>query len=445
MAGLASKLVHLLPGAKPTAPAKLLTVAINNSKICKAGMYSRTSGQMEERMKPWDYKKWGYGYKFQVTEGTTKRFNDNTKVIVVEGPPGLEKTKFAKELAEEFGMLYVPGVSMEDWYINSYGYDLRDLDWQFHYNKNKSFDEKKFAQDPQGGHNGLDRMQLTLQQMRAFSYNDFLTHLFNTGQGVVTEKSPFSEHVFIEAAHKMGWVDRTSRVLYYKRRMQVLQHLLRPNIIVYLDAPTDVVQAKIRERSKTTHPWEANSPVFENTGYLNMVYEEKMKNVYLKDAAQYSKVLTYNWSEGGDTEVVVEDIERLQLEYFDKYDKQQGDWRQHKEDGYSMLRRRYTEREWINGAIDSVEYLDADNVTLTAEEMIEFCNVACKLPGNMHAEGYNEDTGEKASWFHSGRPKESAAYGFDPTGIDHQEMHMYFNERKQRKANGDANWWNFQV
>ncbi len=28
-------------------------------------------------------------YAPQVTEGTTKRFNDNTKVIVVEGPPGI--------------------------------------------------------------------------------------------------------------------------------------------------------------------------------------------------------------------------------------------------------------------------------------------------------------------------------------------------------------------
>ena len=44
-------------------------------------------------------------------------------------------------------------------------------------------------------------------------------------------------------------------------------------------------------------------------------------------------MLTYNWSDEGDTEVVVEDIERLQLEYFDKYDKQQSDWRRYKEVG----------------------------------------------------------------------------------------------------------------
>jgi hypothetical protein len=39
----------------------------------------------------------------------------------------------------------------------------------------------------------------------------------------------------------------------------------------------------------------------------------------------------YDWSEGGDTEVVVEDIERLNMDYWDKYDKQQKDWRMHTE------------------------------------------------------------------------------------------------------------------
>ena len=53
-----------------------------------ANIYSKSSGQLEERRKPWDYKKYGYNYFFQMTEGTTKRFNDNTKIIVVEGPPG---------------------------------------------------------------------------------------------------------------------------------------------------------------------------------------------------------------------------------------------------------------------------------------------------------------------------------------------------------------------
>ena len=108
-------------------------------------------------------------------DGTTKRFKDNSKLVVVEGPPALDKTKFAKgrvlfscvpifdlfispELADEFGMLFVPGFTMEDYYINAYGYDLRELDFVFKYTRNKSFDEKLFAQDPTANDHGLDRM-----------------------------------------------------------------------------------------------------------------------------------------------------------------------------------------------------------------------------------------------------------------------------------------------
>jgi len=43
-------------------------------------------------------------------------------------------------------------------------------------------------------------------------------------------------------------------------------------------------------RAKTTHPWEKNSPVFENRDYLNLVYEDLMKNQYIKTASASSRV-----------------------------------------------------------------------------------------------------------------------------------------------------------
>ena len=58
-------------------------------------------------------------------------------------------------------MLYVPGFTMDDFYINAYGYDLRELDFVFKYTRNKCFDEKLFAQDPTANDHGLDRMLYT--------------------------------------------------------------------------------------------------------------------------------------------------------------------------------------------------------------------------------------------------------------------------------------------
>merc|ERR1712109_172883 len=79
---------------------------------------------------------------------------------------------------------------------------------------------------------------------------------------------------------------------YFKLRDLMMCEILRPNLIVYLDAPVDVVQRKIRERAEKTHPWEKNSPVYENTGYLNHLYNDLFKKQYLQEAGIHSYVLT---------------------------------------------------------------------------------------------------------------------------------------------------------
>jgi hypothetical protein len=43
---------------------------------------------LEPRLKPWPYETIGFNYLFHLIDGTTKRFNDNSKMVVVDGPPG---------------------------------------------------------------------------------------------------------------------------------------------------------------------------------------------------------------------------------------------------------------------------------------------------------------------------------------------------------------------
>jgi hypothetical protein len=41
-------------------------------------------------------------------------------------------------------------------------------------------------------------------------------------KGIVTEKSPYSEHVYVEAAYKQGWIAKTSRTYFYKVKFSVV-------------------------------------------------------------------------------------------------------------------------------------------------------------------------------------------------------------------------------
>lgn len=447
MAALATRLgqASLTGLNNVTASSKLLAVTAVNNKVSKNNIYSKTSGMIEPRKKPWPYKTLGFNYWHSLMDVTVNRFNDNSKLIVVEGPPALEKTKFAKELADELDMVYVSGANMEEFYINSYGYDLRELDHLWSFEKNMSFDEKKFAQDPTAYNGGLDRMQYELMHMHYCKYVDALAHIFNTGQGIVIEKSPHSEFVFTEACYKMGWIDKLSRMYMNKIRRQAVQTLLRPNLIIYLDAPVEVVQQKIRERSKTTHPWEKNSPVYENTEYLKLLYDDLMKKQYIKEASIGSRVLMYDWSEGGETEVVVEDIERLNMDYFDKYDKQQEDWRMLTEDNYSKARIIYTNRRYKDRNFN-VEFLDNDRIRRTADEYLEFQFNAHKVPGNKYIKGFNEDLGDGSSLI---RPflkmvhRDDVYYKLDALHIDNDRWTEYERAREAKKEAGQEKWWQF--
>jgi cytidylate kinase len=46
-------------------------------------------------------------------EGTTKRFDENSKIIVVDGNIGTDKVTVAKKIAEEFDMLFLPWFLMK--------------------------------------------------------------------------------------------------------------------------------------------------------------------------------------------------------------------------------------------------------------------------------------------------------------------------------------------
>lgn len=76
-------------------------------------------------------------------DGTLQRLNENSTVIVVEGPPAVGKSAVARALAEELEMKYFPMVTSDSYYINRYGYDMRQLDSKLPPNL-QSFDENAF-------------------------------------------------------------------------------------------------------------------------------------------------------------------------------------------------------------------------------------------------------------------------------------------------------------
>lgn len=68
---------------------------------------------------------------------------------------------------------------------------------------------------------------------------DSLAHLFSTGEGVVLERSAYSDFVFVEALYRHQLITQLS----YKGLMDIrgnsIHELMRPHLVIYLDVPVD--------------------------------------------------------------------------------------------------------------------------------------------------------------------------------------------------------------
>jgi len=345
--------------------------------------------------KPFPYKTKDYNYFAALFEKTTWRFDENSKLIVVDGAHAIGKSKFAQELAEELDMVYYAYPRAEDFLINSYGVDLRQYN-EYMLPINKTYDDKDFARNPVGPVEGsADRYHIDIFREKYRNHIHALRHIFNTGQGVVMEGTPYNDYAYFDAAYHQGWIDRESRVLYKEMCRMCMHLLMRPNLYVYLDAPVDVVMKNIQDRG---NEWDKNSPVWTNKRYLTDIYNELKQN-FLKEQQTYSRVLVYDWSEPGDIEIVVEDIEALNFDYLEETDEQQKDWRLCTEERYQIARQRYCnkhERTKLFQQMGNVgRQYGCVHLWKEPDEQQQLEDVMAWIKSERYKPGYNPQMGDK--------------------------------------------------
>lgn len=277
----------------------LATQSVAQRNISSKAM--RQGLPIEPKPAPFPYKEKRYNFWRALFDPTTSRFDENTKLIVVEGPPAAGKGALAQELAEQFDMAYFKAPTMNDHYINDYGYDFRKEDHLLP-ESCKSYDENDFLKNPTAS-NGAKaaRFQLMKYELRYQRYLEALAHILNTGQGVVTDRSPYSDLVYIAAMYETGIVSRngkenpivdesnsykTSRIYfryvvynhYHKVRNNSLPALWRPHLVIYLDVPVAETRRRIEARNR---PHENTSKATTET-YLQSL-EDSYKKSFLKD------------------------------------------------------------------------------------------------------------------------------------------------------------------
>ena len=307
-------------------------------------------------------------------------------MIVVEGPIAAGKSAFAKDLAAELDMHYVEQPTLDDIYINPYGFDMRKLDPELPVNT-RSFDVKNFCLTPNG--RNVAQFQIRMFMLRYSAYVDALAHILSTGQGVVCNRSPYSDFVFLEAMFKHGYLSKGARSVYYDLKAHTITEIMKPHLVVYLDVPVAKVKENIKKRGID---YETKSAVFSDQ-YLTDI-ENVYKQRYLKEITQHAELLVYDWTNGGETEVVVEDIERIDFDRFDHYDPKMKDWRLANEWEWCEMRMRFTIEKCDLMNYFNVPRFDVPELTTNPDDAKKWHEKWFNAPGMKFRYGFNKDMGD---------------------------------------------------
>lgn len=373
--------------ASPLSNPAILNPEVKIVRTITSKLFKIVNPDDNPKPKPWPYKEKKYSFLHQFVDKTSSRFDENSKIIVVEGPIAAGKSAFAKQLADDLDMLYMPEANLDMVYINDYGFDLKSLDNQLP-ERCKSFDIKNFLMNPR--HAMVAPFQVDQYCIKFCQYIDALAHLLSTGQGVILDRSCFSDFVFAEAMYSQGYLSKGAHAAYYDVRRRSIEEVLRPHLVIYLDVPVAKVQENIQRRNI---PSEIKSAALTKE-YLTAM-EKSYKQKYLKDISEHSELLVYDWSDGGDPEVVVEDIERIDFDSYDEQSPQMKDWVFEHEEDWAYIRRKYCNEKEELMALTNAPMFHVPEMLMDPEEADLWDHTWANAPGHRYADGFNADMGDK--------------------------------------------------
>ncbi|KAL7881392.1 hypothetical protein AOLI_G00082400 [Acnodon oligacanthus] len=336
----------------------------------RAGAAVRTAGIHTSTVRNLRYGWWAYA----LGERTTPRFTENSKIFCIDGNLASGKGALAQKLADKLGMLYMPEPDVH--YLDKMTSEKVPLDASF--NGNCSLE--KFYVDPKASDGNSYRLQSWMYLMRLLQYTDAIEHLLTTGQGVVLERSPFSDLVFVEAMFKQGYIRKECVDHYNEVKSVSLCEFLPPHLVIYVDSPAEEVQKKLKASGKS---YLQNVPI----DYLKSI-ETSYKKTFLPKISEESEVLAYNTTQAQDIERVAEDIDYLKFE--------KGSWIEQDDVTFHHMRMLVEDKQRVANMTAIPRYIP--EVTIGAHEFDKGFYSFKSLPGKRYAEGYNEDVGDKGIW-----------------------------------------------
>uniref|UniRef100_A0A2K5QGR2 NADH dehydrogenase [ubiquinone] 1 alpha subcomplex subunit 10, mitochondrial n=1 Tax=Cebus imitator TaxID=2715852 RepID=A0A2K5QGR2_CEBIM len=324
-----------------------------------------TSAQRKLRYGMWNY---------LLGERISKRMTERSIVITVDGNICSGKGRIAKEIAEQLGLMHFPEACIH--YAELTRGDGKPLD--IAYGGNCSLE--KFYDDPRSNDGNSYRLQSWLYNNRLLQYSDALEHLLSTGQGVVLERSIFSDFVFLDAMYNQGYIRKQCVEHYNEVKKITICDYLPPHLVIYLDVPVPEIQRRIQKKGDP-HEMKVTS------AYLQDI-EDSYKKIFLPEMSEKCEILQYSAREAQDSVKVIEDIEYVKFE--------KGPWL--KQDDLTLHHVRLLVQDKQRVVQYTAIPILIPEVTVGAHQSDRILQEFRELPGRKYSPGYNADVGDKWIW-----------------------------------------------
>eukprot|EP00003_Mantamonas_plastica_P023229 TRINITY_DN4138_c0_g1_i1.p1 TRINITY_DN4138_c0_g1~~TRINITY_DN4138_c0_g1_i1.p1 ORF type:complete len:348 (+),score=120.65 TRINITY_DN4138_c0_g1_i1:419-1462(+) len=213
----------------------------------------------------------------KVAQLTTQTGIESARIVIIEGNISAGKSTLTRQLGKLTGFKEFLEPTLNNTYL------------------------EKFYEDPK---KWALTMQVWLLRQRYKIYVHALKYVLETGNGVILDRSIFSDSVFAEQNTIDENIDSVGYEYYKALRAQLLDNLPIPHVTLYLDTSAEVCYNRIHD--VRARDFEEGIPLAYLAGlnkcYLNFV--EQMKETG-------SSVVAIDWNDFGDVETIAEQVKEM--------------------------------------------------------------------------------------------------------------------------------------
>ncbi|XP_001634243.3 deoxyguanosine kinase isoform X2 [Nematostella vectensis] len=197
----------------------------------------------------------------------------SAKVLILEGNIGVGKTTLACQLARKLNYkLFLEPTNKNPYLARFYE------------------DPKRYAL----------KMQIWLFRQRFRMYSKATSHVLTTGQGVLLDRSVFSDCVFADVNYKEGTISEEGYKYYNELKTKALKSVPPPHVMLFVDASPEVCFERIHGRGRD---YESGIPL----SYLKALHKA-YRNMLIDMRQRGTCVLEYDWSHFGYQFEVCKDV-----------------------------------------------------------------------------------------------------------------------------------------